>query len=288
MDNTSKFIFDIYKDQKNNLYMPESLAYVHKISNKGQVVIINNERYIEVNKEDIEQVTKESNNFKVPQYKECNLVDKQLDNPLIKSTYQTSFIVYTDQNDKKYVLETLTKIYKITNKGKTILINNERYIEVNDNDIKDIMEKSKYERIPNHKRCKLKEKEEKQISTPKYFTYYEIVDSKKLYINDEILKLCKNNNISIDATNIISINKAPHYEISKENLDKLMKITEYTGQKQSAVISPVKTKEEEIKKVDKEEALKKINELKEMLNKEDLIIFPIYDDILTLPESIKK
>lgn len=206
MDNTSKFIFDIYKDQKNNLYMPESLAYVHKISNKGQVVIINNERYI----------------------------------------------------------------------------------EVNDNDIKDIMEKSKYERIPNHKRCKLKEKEEKQISTPKYFTYYEIVDSKKLYINDEILKLCKDNNISIDATNIISINKAPHYEISKENLDKLMKITEYTGQKQSAVISPVKTKEEEIKKVDKEEALKKINELKEMLNKEDLIIFPIYDDILTLPESIKK
>ena len=84
MDNTSKFIFDIYKDQKNNLYMPESLAYVHKISNKGQVVIINNERYIEVNKEDVEQVTKESNNFKVPQnfmyIKEDDFIDKTLKN----------------------------------------------------------------------------------------------------------------------------------------------------------------------------------------------------------------
>ena len=374
MDNTDRFIYTIYKDQKDNLYMPESIAYVHKISNKGLVVVINNEKYVQVNKEDIEKVSKDSNNFKVPQYKDCNLVDKPLNNPLIKTTYQTSFIVYTDQNNdtyvnesiayankitnkgrtiiihntkyikvnkedideivrrsnndtlpnykkckltgkkikdptiksthqstfivytdqnnKKYIIEPFAKTYKISNKGKTIFINNKKYIEINDDDIKDIMKKSEYSKIPEYKRCRLKEKEEKQISIPKYFTYFEIVDSKKLYINDEILKLCKVNNINLNETNKIIINKELYYEIEKDELDKLMKQTGYIGQKQSAIISQPKAMENDVHKTNyeasKEAALKKLRELQEMLKENNPLIYPIHDDILLLPESIKK
>ena len=97
--------FYVYKDQNNNVYAPESLAYIYKIENKGQTVIINNEKYIQVNKEDIDEIVNKSSNTRTPQYKNCELVtDKEYRTSTITPTHQSTFFVYTDQNNNLYII----------------------------------------------------------------------------------------------------------------------------------------------------------------------------------------
>ena len=231
---THQTTFNVYTDQNNNMYILEPLAFANKITNKGKMVMIKNEKYMQVNKEDIEEIMRKTNNDRLPIYKKCNLVDKTIDNPLIKPIHQASFFVYKDQHDNLYVAKAFAHQYGI-NEGKEIKINNTIYIQINENDIKDIIEKSNYSRIPEYKRCNLKESKDNNIINHNYFTYYEDLDNNTIYISKDINDLCKINGIKTsDKTKTIKNNE--YYSISKDDLNTFMKKTGYIGQKQKAVL----------------------------------------------------
>lgn len=242
MENTNQQnTFYVYTDQNNNDYAPESLAYIYRIENKGRTVMINNEKYIQVNKEDVNEIVNKSGNTRIPQYKKCELAtDREFRSPTIKQTHQSNFFVYKDQNNNLYIIEPLT--IRIANKGPAVMINNEKYIQVTADDIKDIVEKSNYDRVPVYKNCILQEeKENTPINNPKYFTYYETVGNNKLYVNKEIFDLCESNGINLNDKKRIVIGDSKYYEIDKNELDSFMKKTGYTGQKQSAVLKDHRT-----------------------------------------------
>ena len=226
--------FIVYTDQNNNTYIAESLAFISKIPNNGKMVMINNTKYMQVTKEEIDEVIKKSNYDKIPKYKNCKLIDKQVDNPLIKPIHQVTFHVYVDQNANRYVHELFAKQYQIANRGQAIIVNNTRHIQVNDEDIKNIIERSKYLRIPEYYSCQVSDKKD-QVTNPKYFTYYETVDDNRLYVSKEIAELCREKNIIVSKIPKL-IQGKEYYDIAKENLKKFMNETKYVGQKQSIVL----------------------------------------------------
>ena len=234
-DPTRQTTFNIYTDQYNNQYIPEALAYVFKINSKN-MVMIEGEKYSRVTADNIKEILNKSNNTRVPINKKCKLVDKKYNDPFIKPIHQSKFFVYPI-DDKLYIPGAFAYAYKIHNKGSEKVIGNEIYIQVDKDDIKTIVEKSNYSRIPEYKVYKQNEK----TNTSKQFTYYEIIDNKKLCVSSEILELCKKNNIAINEKRRIFINDMPYYEISQESLDEVMKKTNYVGQKQDAKLKIANT-----------------------------------------------
>ena len=218
--------FYVYVSKNGNKFILEQLANLYNLTCKGIRTTFGSENYVQVNPEDIDYIVKSSKNSRKPLYK--SLLDIK-----VNKVTQNNYALYSDQNNNLYISTAIASKYNITNKGKEILIKNEKYIQVNSEDINYITQSSNNTMIPLYKKCHLHEKKQ-NIVNHKYFIFYEDVENNKVFVNRDIYDLCKANGIDISGHPRI-IENHNGYEISKEQLDEFMKKTGYIGKKQFIV-----------------------------------------------------
>lgn len=152
------------------------------------------------------------------------------------------FIVYRLKNGALYIDARLAKRFDIESKGINIEIDGNLHYQVNNHDIDYIITVSEGTLLPEYRPYEFDKspidhdyaEEDNGITNNHYFTYYEDIESKKLYIPEEISKILKDLNINFeDTAKMIEGKKC--YSTTKDSLDDLEKRFGYIGHKQSII-----------------------------------------------------
>ena len=161
---------------------------------------------------------------------------------------QQKFIVYYDQEDRLYIAEQLAYRFGLSEGKPRIEIMGEHHVQVSMKNIKDIIATTNGQLIPEYRPCTLKSSkttltvEEKDgyntnyssngIIKNNYFTFFEDLENKDIYIPRGIYEQCLKYNIKVDGSPKI-IQGQNCYKIGERELEEFALKSKYIGQRQS-------------------------------------------------------
>lgn len=157
----------------------------------------------------------------------------------LKTQTQTQrlFIVYVDQHDNMYIVESLANDYNIPNRGGSINVDGAKYVKVYQSDIQDIEEKSRHSLAPEYRRYYVNELESidsKKNATPPTLTITQaqfivyIDQTNNYYVAEDVLNKFgmpkRGKSIIVDGIKYFQVYRTDIYDIVKKSNNTLIPI----------------------------------------------------------------
>ncbi len=217
-ENVNNGYFNVYKFL-NNLYVSKTLCKQYFIGDENKYKNINGIDCYQIEESDIAYIEEISNIQPIKlKRKYVNVLNTQLN---------IYFNVYIDKSDNNnfYIFEHLCKQFNIQPKSIKI-INNVKYCNITQEDIKQIEILSQNNKIRYKRRYKELNISNNNIQQKKLFMYYYNIDTHESFVDRKTLEQARNNNIEIEGKPII-IEGKNCYSIKKDQL-KLYEATSNT------------------------------------------------------------
>lgn len=240
--------YNVYRTS-TELYAPENICEEYNVGSKTEKKEINEENYYLVTKDEIDIITNESKNRNTPLLPNTMILFD------LKLVFSFNAFIDINHDRKIYIADNICTEYNITPISKRS-IKGITYCQVTEDDLTTIENQPRNDNLKFKRNIIEVELEDEIKPAEKLFMFYTDSETRKHFINRDILELLRKNNIEIEGTPRV-INDKNCYSITENELKEAEKTLHYHGIEQ--LLKPMTMNSQQINAPD-EEQLKALTE----------------------------